>query len=288
MPIDQATRRKSIGASDAPAVILGPQFPIWAEKTGQAEPPDLDQVEAVQIGKELEPTIVEMYVRRNPGRDVAYNLHQKPITHAEYPFLTATLDATQVDPVKGPGVLEAKNAGEYKLRDWCDEGPLKFQIQLQHQIACKGTSWGTLCALIGGNKFRSFDMERNDDFIETMIEQEAYFWSLVVDGVPPDPDGSIATAECLKKLYPGDSGEIIDLPVESNDWDQLIVAAKASRKTMEGVIRENENRIKAALGNATTGVLPDGSRYTWKSQTAHHDAKEAYDSRFRVLRRKKG
>jgi len=285
--IDPALRRKSIGASDAGDIVLGPQFPKWAEKTGIAEPPNLDAVEAVQWGNLLEEVIAKTYAERS-SRHVAYNLHQKPITHPEYPFLTATLDATQLDKVKGPGALEIKNVGEYLARDWGEEPPLRVQIQLQHQLACKQLQWGTLCALIGGNKLRWFDMDRNDEFIAAMIEKESFFWTAVLDKVPPDPDGSIATADCLRMLYPQDSGEIIELPAEAVEWDRMLVAAKECVKEWEDAKRQAQNQLKAALGNATTGVLPNGDRYTWKSQTAHHEAREAYDSKFRVLRRKKG
>ena len=282
-------RTTSIGASDA-AAALGvcpwkSPFQLWAEKTGIADPPDLDAVEAVAWGTILEPIVAVAYGSQS-GRKVDHNDDAEVTRHPERPFLTATLDAIQTDKDRGIGALEIKTAGHWVGKQWLDgDPPLHYQVQLQHQLAVTGMSWGTLCVLIGGQKMLWFDTERNDDFIERMIDKEAFFWTQVLDKIPPEPDGSIATTECLKRLYPRDDGEIIALPEEAAGWDARLANAKLRIKDAEADKREAENCIKAALGTATTGVLPSGSRYTYKQQIVNHKAKKAYVSRCRVLRR---
>ena len=282
-------RTTSIGASDA-AAALGvcpwkSPFQLWAEKTGIADPPDLDAVEAVVWGNILEPIVAAAYGSQS-GRKVDHNDEAEVTRHPERPFLTATLDAIQTDKDRGIGALEIKTAGHWVGKQWLDgDPPLHYQVQLQHQLAVTGMSWGTLCVLIGGQKMLWFDTERNDEFIERMIDKEAFFWTQVLDKIPPEPDGSVATAECLKRLYPKDDGEIIALPVEAEAWDRQMIVCKQQRKIWDDRQREQENLFKAALGTATTGVLPDGSRYTYKQQIVNHKAKEAYVSRYRVLRR---
>ena len=133
----------------------------------------------------------------------------------------------------------------------------------------------------------SFDVDRDDKFIEAMIEKEAFFWTQVLDKIPPEPDGSIATTDTLKRLYPEDSGEIVPLPAEAAEWDRDIVISKGVIKRVESEKRAAENKLKAALGTATTGVLPTGGRYTFKQQTNNYPAKEAFSTSFRVLRRAK-
>jgi putative phage-type endonuclease len=283
--VAMTNRTDSIGASDAPKVICGPQFPLWAEKTGLAPAPDLDHIEAVKRGTQLEPLICEMF-REETGRKVRHNAAAQVTHHPDLAWMTATLDATQHHPTRGRGALEIKNVGEYLKADWEEEpGPLRFQIQLQHQLAVTGLEWGSLCALIGGNKLRWFDMDREQDFIDAMIDKEAFFWTQVLEKQPPAADGSIATREALKALYPEDSGQTIALPPEAAEWDTVLQATKAEIKSLELEKRELENKIKGELGNNAIGVLPSGGRYTFKTQTSHYKAKEAYDSSFRVLRR---
>jgi len=281
------SRLTSIGASDAPKVVLGPQFPTWAEKTGIAAPPDLDAVEAVQWGNILEGTIAATYAERT-GRKVEHNANAAVTRHPELPFLTATLDAIQTDRERGIGALEVKNVGEYLLKDWEDGPPLRFQVQLQHQLAVTGMPWGTLCALIGGNKLRHFDMARNERFIHWMIQRETEFWAMVVDRVPPEPDGSNATTDCVKLLYPNCTYKIVDLPAEAVGVDEELQVLKIDLKRRTQERQWLENKMKVWIGDASVGVLPNGVRYSWKQQTAHHEAKAAYDSIYRVLRRKKG
>jgi len=281
-------RTTSIGASDwAAALGVCPwksPFQLWAEKTGIAEPSDLSGVERIYWGNALEAIIIARFGMVT-GRKVEHNIGAKVTRHPERPFLTATLDAVQTDEVRGVGALEAKNVDYWVGPKWKDEAPLWVQTQLQGQLACTGMPWGSMAGLIGGNRLEHYDAERNDAFIEAAIDKLAFFWTCVLDKIPPEPDGSIATAECLKRLYPKDDGEIIALPVEAEAWDRQLIVCKQQRKIWDDRQREQENLFKAALGTATTGVLPDGSRYTYKQQIVNHKAKEAYVSRYRVLRR---
>jgi len=290
------SRLTSIGASDAAAAIgANPwksPFTLWAEKTGQAPEPDLSEKEAVQWGNILEPIIAATYSERT-GRKVVHNESQVPTRHPDLPFLTATLDAIQVDEAKpwgqAIGSLEIKTAGYHAGKAWDEEPPLMYQVQLQHQLAVTGMNWGTLCALIGGNKLRWFDQDRNERFIHWMIEQESLFWAHVIDRVPPEPDGSIATTDCLKLLYPHATlRKIVDLPREAVSVDEELQVIKIDLKHQTKERQRLENKMRAWIGDASAGVLPNGVRYTWNQQTAHHEAKGAYDSTYRVLRRKKG
>jgi predicted phage-related endonuclease len=112
------------------------------------------------------------------------------------------------------------------------------------------------------------------------------FWASVLTKTPPPVDGSEATTDALKRLYPHDDGETIALPMEANDWDLSLQCAKRQVTTWEADVRKHQNKIKAALGTATTGDLPGGGSYTFKDQTNHYEAKEAWETTFRVLRRK--
>lgn len=288
-------RRTGIGSSDAPAVICGPAFPVYAEKVGIADPPDLDEIEAVEWGNLLEHVIVETYSRRS-GREVKYNFDNQLLRHPEHDFMIATLDSWQVDPKRGKGVLEVKNVGEWASwetpgstasSDWTGDPPLKFQIQLQHQIAVAELEWGTLCALIGGNRMRWFDMDRHGGFIQAMVEKESSFWEQVMDRVPPEPDGSIATRETLKRMYPiGREGQVAYLPEEANGWDESLQCAKSLKSAANHDVRVFEHRFRAAMGKATLGVLPNGRAYTLNTTHRKAETEPRPATSFRVLRRK--
>ncbi len=292
-----AERQTSIGASDAAATLnVDPycsMFKKWSEKTGICAPPSLDDVEQVYWGNAHEPAICRRFSELT-GREVHHNDKYELVRHPDRLWMTATLDAIQIHPQRGRAPLECKSIGymESIRGEWADDGkgkvkpPLFVEVQLQHQIAAGGFAWGSIAVLIAGQKMLWFDMDRDDAFIEQMMAKEAWFWTQVLDKIPVPVDGSIATTDTLKRLYPKDDGEIISLPESCTNWDINRQYWKEQKKTAEGSIREFENLIKAALGNATCGILPNGDQYTFKQQTNHYPAKEASESSFRVLRRK--
>lgn len=285
-----AARRLGVTATEA-AVACGAnpwksRFTLWSEKVGLIEPPDISDKPAVRWGNRLQQAVAEGYAEET-GREVITEPRFCIRRSADHDWMLASLDAWQGTPERPTAApLEIKTTGASHGKEWDDEPPLHYQIQLQHQLAVTGSDWGTLCCLIGGQKLKWFDCERNDKFIARMLEQEAAFWDLVQRQVPPEVDGSEATAEALKRLYPADNGESIMLPVEFANHDVRLCELKDQIKRLEEERRLIENQLKASIGEATIGILADGTCYTHKLQTNKYPAKEAHEISFRVLRRK--
>ena len=286
-----AERLTGIGGSDAP-VVLGlskfkSPYELWAEKSGVIEAPDLSDREWIEWGHRLERVIGEAYSEKS-GRRIVQCSPYVIERHPTIPWMFCTPDAKQRDEDRGRGLLQIKTTNAYAAKDWEEKPPLAYQVQLQHELHVTGQAWGTLACLIGGQKLRWFDMEANAKFVESMLTAEKEFWRRVEQGDPPPVDGSESTTAILKALYPTDDGESIALPPEANQWDEMLVEAKEKIKALEAEKKLMENHIKAAIGNAAYGVLPDGTTYSHKKQTNHYPAKEATTASFRVLRRMKG
>jgi len=277
-------RKKGIGGSDAPRVLLKP-YPLWAEKAGLIEPDDLSDLEWVEWGHRLEDVILEAYAEKS-GRSVMRAPLFESLVHPDYPWMRCTPDAMQ-DFEGRRGIVQVKTTGAWFAADWKDEPPLSYQVQIMHEMEVTQVSWGTLLVLIGGQKLRWFDLERNDKFITALVREEQDFWRRVVENDPPPVDDSKATTAALKKLYATEDGETIALPPAATVWDDELVETKAKLKELEKTRNLLENRLREAIGHATAGMLADGIMYTHKVQTTNHPAKEAYSSTFRVLRRKK-
>lgn len=280
-----AQRMTGIGASDSPAILgLSPfksEFQVWAEKSGEVEPEDLSDNEPVEFGIRLERPIAEAYADRT-GRSVAMWPQFEIVRDPERKWFCCTPDATQHDDAKGEGLLQIKTTSAYKSAEWSDGPPEYYLVQLQHELAVTGFDWGTLVVLIGGQRLRYFDCERNDRFIAALIPRLEKFWRMVESGQPPPIDGSLATAKILARLHPDDDGSTVALPMECIEWAKKLQDAKAAIKAQKELEQEAENHLIAAIGDSTYGILPDGTRWSWKSQTRKaHSVKE---STFRVLR----
>lgn len=280
-------RRHGIGASEASAVIgLNPwksALQLYAEKLEIAEP-DAAETEAMEWGLLLEPVIAERYAgvtRRELAPVEPFTIYRSR-TH---PFMTATFDRLIIGDPRGLGVLQIKTAGQFKAEDWEDEPPVYYQVQTQQEMAIAGAAWGSLAVLIGGQRFRYFDLVRNDRFLSVLVEREGAFWNRLLAQDPPEVDGSESAREILRKLYPRETpGLVVNLPGEAVDWDTELQQVKTMGKEYEAKKQELENKIKAAIGEAESGILPNGTSYTWKASDRKGYVVEATVTR--TLRRK--
>jgi predicted phage-related endonuclease len=138
-------------------------------------------------------------------------------------------------------------------------------VQLHHELIVKGWQWGSFAVLIGGQKFRWCDAERNERFCSYLVEKEEEFWDGVIRGIPPQVDSSNSTRETLLRMYPKDTGESIALPPEAIAWDEMLIFARAEIKSAEKRKQQAENFIKNAIGSASIGILPGSGAYSWKA-----------------------
>lgn len=294
-------RRSGIGASEA-AVALGispykSPLALWAEKTGQIEPDDISGKLAVRLGLEMELAVGRIFGEES-GRSVSAWPQHEVARHKDIPFLLCTPDAMEArakDTQVYDGALQIKTAGRSQVSSWFPNGggllrvaadaPMEYQVQLAQEIEVLGLSWGTLVCAIDRDYLVYFDMERNERFAEVLITKLADFWDMVETKRQPQPDWTESTREALVKMHPKDLGGTVELPSEAAQWDAELQEAKGRLKELEQTIAERENRLRAAIGDNTFGVLPDGTRYSWKHQT-----RKSYvvnEAEYRVLKKLK-
>src|SRR6266567_108753 len=263
---------RGLGASEIAAALgVSPfksQFQLWSEKTGLAEPDDLDSKEFVKWGLRLEEPIARAFAEET-GRTVTMCPRFTLVRHPKYPWLTATPDATQIVVERSEvGALQIKTTNAFAAKDWKEGAPLYYQVQQQGELAVTGYTWGTLCVLIGGNRMLAMpDETRNDQFIESAIPRLEEFMEMIESRTPPPVDASLATAKALAKLHREDSGATVVLPLEASEWHEELTRAKSQIKECEALKTKYENLLKAAIADASYGLLSDGSRYGWLSQT---------------------
>lgn len=284
-----AGRKKGIGGSDAAAVMgCSPwtsPYALWADKTTDL----IDDRDSwpMRLGRALEPVVAQLYSEET-GREVSQGVES--VQHPEHEWMLANTDGTlaSVQGKDGPGVLEIKTTSSRWKDEWVESPPLHYQVQLQHYLAVTGAKWGSFAVLLLGDPrpLRWMDVERNDRFIATLIEREREFWNdHVLAGVPPEADGSEATARALGSLHPKDTGEEIALPDEAELWSAEIEGLKKQRKQIDHELREREAKIKQAIGDASIARLPDGSGWSWKASERSAYTVEA--KTVRTLRRMK-
>jgi putative phage-type endonuclease len=264
-------RRASIGSSDA-ATVLGfgysgsSLYALWAEKTlGYEKEHSQSLLKTFARGKLAEPYIAGL-LRLDHGIDVQFDPPHSFRRSKTLPFLTASLDAWAM--IDGePVVLEFKNVSawvgstEFDVR--AGKAPLKYTIQLQHQMAVTGWQRGLLVALCGFDTYM-VPVARHQGVIDGLIAECENFWQMVQSKTPPEIDHSEATHDALKSIYP-QREMVCRLTDEVSGMIDLIVELEDSIAADQKTVERYRNELLARTGGAEKLLTSDAQWWSFKS-----------------------
>lgn len=200
-------RRDYIGGSDAAAVLglnaYASPYSIWCEKKGIT--PAFEGNLATDVGTYLEEFIAQKFAQET-GKKVRRNNYC--LFNEDYPWAIADIDRDIVGENAG---LECKSTSALNLKQYKGgEYPARFYVQCVHYLAVTGYDRWYLAVLIGNNDFKVFTIERDEEEIAALMEQEKEFKTLMDGDTPPQVDGSEATEKAIKA-----QGENTDIDLET-------------------------------------------------------------------------
>lgn len=261
-------RTQGIGGSDVSAIAglnkWKSAVQVFLEKTQAIVNEDV-QSEAAYFGNVLEEVVAKEFSKRT---DLKVQRRNAILQHPEYPWMLANVDRLIVGKKIG---LECKTSSEYLKKEWEDEEvPAAYLLQCQHYMAVTGYEAWWIAVLIGGNKFVHKKIGRDEELIQYLIDIEKDFWlNNVEKNEPPMFDGSDASTELLKHLYPE---SIADSFVSLGKQEELLIEARdqvdREIKVLQEQKAEYENKIKAKLGTNEAGGTENYKVY-WKSYTTN-------------------
>lgn len=264
-------RRNSIGGSDAAACCGASPWKsplaLFCDKMGMI--PDKETNESMRRGTYLEEYVAQRFMEETGKKVIRSNFMY---CDEEYPFLTANIDRLIVGEKAG---LECKTMNDYSSADFDFESgeiPTQYYYQVQHYMMVMG--WEYMYIAFSTNfKFTWMKVERNDEFIKTMRNEEVSFWyNHIVKNLRPEADGSESSMEILEDLYPeeAEGSEMVF------DFDDL-GARYTYLNSMINLYKKEKDDIKARicdrLGRMEKGIS-DNYTATWKSQN-----KQSFDSK---------
>lgn len=248
-------RRNGVGGSDVAAIcgISKWRTPIhvYLEKLGEA--PEGQVSEAAEWGTRLEPLIADKFSAEHPE----WAITEKKVIycHPDHRWAFANLDRMIICPRRGRGILEIKTASEYLKHEWDDGNiPDYYYVQLQWYMYVTGLDWGYFATLIGGNKYREYEVHRDQDMIDQLVRLADDFWHhYVLTGICPPTDGSEACTSLLNRLYPEAQNATVISIEEVSDIDSYL-EFKHQLKLLEESIRSIENRYRSYLEDHEIGI----------------------------------
>ena len=296
-------RNEFLGGSDIAAVMGMSRWKtplkLWAEKTGKLPLPDLSDVEAVELGTDLEEFVAKK-LKQKTGKAVRRS--PKYYQHPDYPYMVAHVDrlVTGTDEL-----LECKTASFFKKDEWeNDDIPQEYILQVMWYLGITGRKIGHIAVLIGGQSFKYKQIEFDSELFETMVEAAKEFWQHVKDDTPPAvmPDDD----ETLKDLYSEHTEVMIELYPENEETTQAVQTfedkvaylqeVKGHIKNLQDEQKEIETAIKDIIKD-NLGIKTPKYVVSWKSQSKtnfdtklfkelHSDLYEEFSSTtsYRVMR----
>lgn len=276
-------RSHGIGGSEAGIVLgLNPwksRLELWHEKVNKTRHLDPETKISIKLGNFLEPLIAEEYSKMTERK-----LEMKPQkVHPKYPFILGNIDREIIDDSdkgSGPGILEIKTKGAFT--NWYGEDiPIYYIAQIQQYLEIYGYDWGSFAVLdLGTLKISCIDIERDNDMINNIIDEEIKFWNLVENNISPGIDDSESCHKFLRKYYNQSKTITIDL-VENEDalkWVRQLKDVRDQIKILEVKEIEAKNHLMQIMGVAEKGVGNDYS-INWKAPKD----KEVFDlNRFKI------
>lgn len=257
-------RLKGIGGSDAGALLGFNQykspFTLWCEKTGRIHK-DIDN-EAMRLGRDLENYVAERFTDET-GKKVrrsSFSYQSK-----EHPFMLANVDRF----IQGEdAILECKTTSAL-TRTKYDKGdiPASYYAQCMHYLAVTGCQKAYIAVLVLGKAFYWFEIERNEEEIEALIESEKAFWECVQADEHPVIDGTSSTSDSLDELYKNSE---FNEPIELWGMEQSVhkyLDLCEQIKELEKEKKLIENEIKNDLGECENGYV-EGYYINWRSVTS--------------------
>lgn len=298
-------KRHCIGASEVAAILgespfAGP-FHIYAAKVHGYS---ASEKRTMTYGRYVERAISKMYKLETGRKVFDYSKVATAIQyHKDIPWLGATLDDTTAgneenpapDNYTGDAPLELKNTSGFIHKggrwqkvspvEWIEDPPLAYKIQLQIQMACYGSMWGSLAALFPNIQLNWVDHKRNDKFLEAVYPQLEMFWDRVKRRDPPGLDDLPSTLDVVKTMYKEETGDTVTF---SEDEEKLVREWVSIREDSSKLAKRKkylEAQIRYALKDATFAEIPSLGKWVSLKKTHRKGyTKVVEPTEYRVLR----
>lgn len=259
-------RRKGLGGSDIGAILGVSTFKsavdVFLDKTQPRQ--EEAHNELFYWGHALEPIIIDRFERDN---DAAV-LRELPVkAHPDYEWMLANIDGKIVPQEKPHGILECKTVSAFGSKEWgiedTDQVPLSYLAQVVWYMAVYDLDYAVIAALIGGNQFRQYRVERDGDMEKTLIDAGNRFWhDHVLAGVAPE----IKSKSDALRLYAKDDGSAVDVGDDVYTAYLDLKTLKGESKDLELKIEQKELALIRAVGEASQINYNGAPLATWKHQ----------------------
>ena len=257
---DQDFRKTAWWSGDTRMAARGKANEAILQKLGKLDPPDLSQVEAVQMGHVMEPVIGRL-AQAKLGVELMkieeYKTHPKESWLRSHFDFTGTKDGKQI-------LVECKNysmavRGKF---DVSGIAPASDVAQVIHEAAVMGVEEVYLAVLFGGQEFVLIPFNITEEQKTTLVQEMAKYWACVQAQTPLPPE----TPEQARLLYPESTERTKTASGSVEEAVRLLKLIKTEIKALEDKKEQFETMVQGYMQDCATLTAVDGSVLaTWKS-----------------------
>ena len=246
-------------ASDTRQAINGKALEAVLIKQGKMPPPDLSQVEAVQMGHVMQPVIGRL---AQDKLKLELKEADYALTHPRHDWFRSHFDFISAD---GKTLVEAKNynvAVRNKFDTDTNRIPAADLAQLVHEAAVHNVDKAVLAVLFGGQEFCTFEFVITPEQKEELIKSMAKYWGNVQAGTQPEA----TTVEQTKLLYPVSTENAVMATQSIERGITHLKYLKQQAKQIDEQIDEMEAQVRNIMGECSEIRSIDGSVLaTWRN-----------------------
>jgi predicted phage-related endonuclease len=246
---------------------------------GEVEPDE--ENEFMYWGRAIEPAILARFQRDNPDAEV-FDIGPL-LSNSKDRDLGVYAGTPDAMAVMGDGRfvgIEAKCTSGWAKDKWgnpgTDEVPFGYMIQCQLYMWLTGIHEWYVCALVGGNDYKVYNLKFKPEMWEGIHAECTEFFGNMIMGRAPKVDGSKDAKDTLNKRYAKVKRDRT-IPATHLDIKAIrgLVQSKGNLKELQKKVNETEGQIKARIGDdyAIEGVdKGELVRATWYQSTRQSTA----------------
>jgi len=243
-----------IGGSDTTRIMQGDWLALWQIKTGRAQPEDLSDNIAVQLGIHTEDFNLKWF-EKNYRNFKVINKQLELKAKIDGVPVKGTIDGMVPIYLKGhqpygPHIIEAKHTNSYNTM----EGMIEYYMpQIQTYTHLAQAEGCYLSVIFGNNKWESVYIASNHKYFDSMWSVVSDFWGYVVrdeepigNHTPKISIDKIAVDEMVKRDASTDN-QFID---SAHDYIENETAARSfelAKKSLKEMVGDDEREVYCDL-----------------------------------------
>ncbi|MBL7997717.1 MAG: YqaJ viral recombinase family protein [Candidatus Kapabacteria bacterium] len=258
-----AKRRMGIGGTDIAAICGMDKWksPLDVYRA-KVEGVKVEDNAAMRRGRALESLVADEYAINSDN--IVLLPEKRIVEHPNCTYFLASVDRIIMpkdgSQFSGNGILECKTTARLIDRETI---PQTWVCQAQWYMYVMDLQWASIAWMGGNFQFDYIEIERNDEFIDYLVQEAVKFWTNHIEPQsPPEP----RTAADVMYLYPKHSpGKELPLVEESARVVETYKSLTARIKHLEAEQDELKERIITMFGDAESLTYAGQTLATYKA-----------------------